>query len=281
MDIYISNSRKILIVKAYYAMIKRILILIFFVIHMNSMYANILNNIHYADTTVVNKETETYTVYRGEKNLYISIKTFDHKIARSILRRGIHIYINNKGKKKKNVSITYPLIKENKPPLRKSEDFNHEREEIPDPDVLFDQISHMIDKDLPQNAIYSFYDYKKEFNILLNNEKITIDISVNKEENSFNYEVEIPKKLIHEESDKNLDKLMIGIETVKNKRNRNDQERSSRQSQRNVQRRGGNGGGALGGRQGNGRSNNRNQSQRTDGNNISSENGIEIWFKAL
>lgn len=244
------------------------------------IYASSFNADIIIDTTTVVNNTETYKVYDDETNVYLTMKTIDPKVATSILRKGLVIYFDVKGKKKKNVSVTYPIVKTQRPPRR-----NEDRPSKPtDPEVndsIIEKIYHMLENNKPQKALYTYYDKIKEFNTILNNEGIAIDVRADKQNSCFLYSLKIPKNKINTSTDINFNKLIIGIKTANIARNTSERTRPT-QSARSGGRGGGRGGGRSNGTTGQGISGNppvRDQSRSKNREIISDVTPIDFWFK--
>ncbi|MBQ4802107.1 hypothetical protein J8L88_04510 [Aquimarina sp. MMG015] len=239
-----------------------------------SLYADVV-----IDTTTVINNTETYQIYTDEVYVYLTIETIDSKVATSILRQGINVYFDTKGKKKKNVFITYPIANNQRPP-RRNKDRPNETREFPDNDSIIRQIGYRLKNNTPQKALYQYYDKTKEFNTLLNNEGITINLAVNEERNSFIYYLKIPNNKINVKSGINFNKLSIGVKTVEMSRDNSERTRPTQQaSVRGGGRRGGgrSNGGAPQGRSGNGPGGG--DQGRSKGRKTESVPAIDFWFK--
>ncbi|WP_299180039.1 hypothetical protein [uncultured Aquimarina sp.] len=253
------------------------ILLLICILTMKSSFAISLYTDIVIDTTTVINNTETYQTYNDKAYVYFSIETIDSKVATSILRQGINIYFDTKGKKKKNVSITYPIANNQRPP-RRNKDAPDETRGFPDNDSIIRQIGHRLKNNMPQKALYQYYDKTKEFNTLLNNEGITIDLKVNEERNSFIYYLKIPKNKINVKSDIDFSKLSIGVKTVERSRDNSERARPTQQASVGGGGRGGgrSRGGAPQGRSGNGPGGNQGRSKDRK---IESVSTIDFWFK--
>ncbi|WP_299241648.1 hypothetical protein [uncultured Aquimarina sp.] len=245
---------------------------------MKFIYASSFHTDITIDTTTVINNTETYSVYHDDTYIYLSINTIDPKITSSILRQGITVYFDVKGRNKKNVSITYPIIRNQRPP-RRNEDRVQETRGFKEDSSLIEQIDHMLQNDPPQKALYTYYDNSKEFNTLLNNEGISINLDLDKEENNFLYSLKIPKLKINDDPDFDFNKLTIGVITAETSRNESKEARPSngQQSARGGGRGGRPRGGGSQGRSGNGPSGNQGRSR---GGEPSPKIQLDFWFKA-
>ncbi|SEK49201.1 hypothetical protein SAMN04487910_0648 [Aquimarina amphilecti] len=237
----------------------------------NSRYTKVVT-----DTTIVTNNTETYKAYDDKEYIHLTIETIDPKVATSILHQGINVYFDVKGKKKKNVFVNYPIAKNQRPPRRNEDRSNEPRRQL-DNDGIINQIEHRLRNNIPQKALYTYYEKIKEFNTLLNNENISINLQVNQERNSFRYDLKIPKNKIHPDMD--INKLSIGVKTVEILRNNT--ERTKPTQQASVRGGGGRGGGRSTGGAPQGRSGNGPGGQgRSKGNKIApSVIAIDFWFK--
>jgi hypothetical protein len=61
------------------------------------------------DTTVVVNENVVYKVFDDSQNFNVSVSTKDTDVIMSMLRLGISIYFDVKGKEKEDVFVKYPL----------------------------------------------------------------------------------------------------------------------------------------------------------------------------
>ena len=143
----------------------------FLFVLINNLYAN--KHIE-QDSTVVNNKNITYTVNKDSRNIFISVETDEKEIAQTLLREGVTIYFDNKGKKKKKVFVQFPKDIQ-RPPNKKQ----NERGGRPQPSnktADHEQPNkHDILENMPQEAIYAHLDTKREFHTLMND--LGIDIS--------------------------------------------------------------------------------------------------------
>ncbi|WP_299311702.1 hypothetical protein [uncultured Aquimarina sp.] len=257
---------------------KNIFLTILFLSFVNIITADSIIANRAIDTTTVLSDTETYSVYHDNTHVYLTINTIDPKIATSILRQGVTIYFDVKGRKKKNVSITYPIIR-NQRPTKRNEDESRELRRPKEDSSLMRQIDHRLQNDPPQKALYTYYDNIKEFNTFLNNDGISINIELDKEKNSLLYSLKIPKLKITNDANINLNKLTIGVKTVEILKNKSEGARSSNQQQsgRGTGRGGPPRGSGGQGRSGNGLSGDHGRSK---GGKQSPVELLDFWFKA-
>lgn len=201
-----------------------------------------------------NKETFTgsednveYKAIFDGQNVYLTLRTEFKETMQSMLHRGYTIYFDIKGKKKKNVSIQYPLKAERPEkgarPERGERRENRENSEQKGPDI-----AKMIEN-LPKKANYSYFDSSEDFNLDMNNLGIVMNYSYSENEEEgpvLEYHLKIPASKISTETG-NLSKLSIGIVSTK-------QEQKNSQQKPNISMGGRQGGGGQGGRSGGDRS---------------------------
>lgn len=206
-------------------------ILLFLFTQLCTTYAKTVNTIITDTTNVVNNKNITYTVTQDSKNVSISVETFDKKASQALLREGVTVYFDLKGKKKKNVFVRYPN-KLPKPNRQKQQSQPYTDENLPNIEELIES--------LPQEAIYSHFNSQREFHILLNDLDTNVSIEILKH-NRIKYNLRIPKHRINKDPKKSLEKLSIGVLIGRNQTDRpSNDERPTGQS-------GGRGGNSQGG----------------------------------
>ncbi|MEN8187991.1 MAG: hypothetical protein ABFR05_12755 [Bacteroidota bacterium] len=222
-----------------------------------------------ADTTEVVNENLIYKVTNDHSSVFVNISTSDRRTMMSMLRKGVTVYFDVKGKKKKDVYIKYP-IQGAKPNYNRSQ---NQTEFQPD-------IKRVI-KNLPQEAEYKSFDNTQQFHIGLNNLDIAISFNYNDEKGVLEYNIRIPRYRIDSGSKTDLSKLTIGVENGKTGnvgQKRAGQSGSSGTGMRGSgSRQGGRKGGS--GMRGSGRKNSgsRNSSQQNRQTTMPSK---DFWFKA-
>ncbi|MBT2162802.1 hypothetical protein [Zobellia barbeyronii] len=184
----------------------------------------------------------TYNSSMDTDNIYVELSTADRPTMLSMLHRGLFVYFDVKGKKKKNVSVQYPS--EVKLPQRgrdgkegNSDEF--EEDEKQGPDIL------EVIEEMPKMAKYNNLDFEEDFHLDLNNLGISITYNYEVEEKLLRYELKMPKQYI---ADNEIDfsKFSIGVVTPKIKKDTKDKDSSLSFGS------GGQGGGSGGGPRGGG-----------------------------
>ncbi|MCL5244513.1 hypothetical protein M4I21_01755 [Cellulophaga sp. 20_2_10] len=224
------------------------------------------------ETFTGSEDNVEYKAIFDGKDVYVTLRIEFKETMQSMLHRGYTIYFDVKGKKKKNVSIHYPLNagrseKGSKPERgeRREKDENSEQK---GPDI-----AKMIEN-APKKANYTYFDSSRDFNLDINDLGITM--SYNYEDANEGpilvYHLKIPASKISEDNI-DLTKLSIGI--VSNKLAQNQQQPSVSMGGRQGGGQGRPSGGRGGGRGGAGRGNSGVPAQRT----ATTENTIDFWFK--
>ena len=226
------------------------------------------------------ENTEDHIEYNSSmdtENIYVQLSTDDESTMLAMLHRGFYVYFDVKGKKKKKVSVQYPLEME---PLQRSEGRNDrdggnsgKKEEVyhAGPDILF-----MLDA-MPKKANYIKNDYEEEFHLDLN--KLGISISYNYEEEGkvLRYDLKMPKQRI---ADGGIDFLKMSIGVVTPKMERDTENKGSNISFGGVGQGRGQGGGPRGGGQGGGPKGGGPGGGPPQQDQRSEEVTIDFWFKA-
>ncbi len=218
----------------------------------------------YAQEQSINLEDNiTYNSYMDANNIYVQLSTADQPTMFAMLHSGFHVYFDVKGKKKKKVSVQYPL--EMEAPQRgqggnKRGEGNRAEgggEDPKEPNML------ALLEAMPKKANYISLDYEEEFRLDLNKLGIGISFSYNEEAKSLAYELKMPKQNIAKEGT-DFSKLSIGVVTPK-------MERDTENSGSNISfGSGGRGGGFRGGGQGGPPQRDQRPEKVT----------IDFWFKA-
>lgn len=204
------------------------------------------------------------------KDLYVTLHAEFKETMQVMLHRGYTIYFDVKGKKKKNVSIQYPLKTERPEkgtrPERGDRSGNGEQN---GPDI-----NKMLEN-LPKTANYTSYDSSQDFNLDLNS--LGIEMNYSYEESTevgpiLEFHLKIPaSKIVKENED--LSKLSIGVVSTKQEQKENKQQANMGRSGRQG---GGQGGRARGGGGGRGGAGNRGGS--TQARELVQEATIDFWF---
>jgi len=205
------------------------------------------------------------------KDLYVTLHTEFKETMLSMLHRGYTIYFDVKGKKKKNVSIQYPLKTE-----RLEKGTRPERgERIGNGEQNGPDINKMLEN-LPKMANYTSYDSSQDFNLDLNS--LGIEMNYSYEESTevgpiLEYHLKIPaSKIVMENED--LSKLSIGVVSIKQEQKENKQQANMGRSGRQGGGQGGRSRGGGGGRGGGG-----NRGGSTQARETVQVATIDFWFE--
>lgn len=235
--------------------------------------------------TILSNENVTYKVTQDENNIYLNVSTSDKKTMMSMVRLGVTVFFDIKGRKKKNVYVKYPSETIVPADGRNSGERNI-RVKIQDEQRNTDRIKKILANEYSQKAEYRYFDELQEFNILLNNLGIEAAFTYDDSAKSLAYDLTIPKIQINTNTKKDLSKLTIGVETIKEKEKTSKRDGPSGgiggmniggQQGRGQGRggisggRGGPGGGASRGGQGGGRPSSQGQAR-------SAEVFLDFWF---
>ncbi|SIT11654.1 hypothetical protein SAMN05421766_11124 [Zobellia uliginosa] len=216
-----------------------------------------------ADTTQVSNEGILYKVSQEGNYVYLNISTTEKKTAMSIIRTGLTIYYDIKGKRKKDVYVKYPYSTEPRQPRQGSLEIK---------DINAIDLNHMIEK-LPAVAEYSSFEERQEFNKDLNSLDITIENSYSPSSQLFEFSIKIPKAKIASQKNTDFSKLSIGVVANKKEGNINkEREQGQGQRMRSGGGRRGNGNGRGGG--GMGRQNRQRPSSTVE------KTSVNFWFEA-
>ena len=191
----------------------------------------------------------THTARTDGQFVYVTLTTADEDIIKSMLGRGFSVYFDVKGKKKKNVGVSSPVLEHEggkgrqEGQSRPSQATGDGRREL--------RLQPMLDK-LPHQAIYTNYDTRRVFHLDLNNLNIALGYTVETIEGTdiLTYELKIPIARI---SEKKIDfnKMTVGVvSTKKEEDNRSERGGVSFGNQGGGGGRQGGGGGPPGGGQG-------------------------------
>ncbi|MCK0156827.1 hypothetical protein MWU65_06525 [Cellulophaga sp. F20128] len=204
------------------------------------------------------------------KNVYLTLRTEFKMTMQAMLHRGYTIYFDVKGKKKKNVSIQYPVKKERLEkgtrPERGERSANGEQNG-PDINKILENLSKM--------ANYTSYDSSQDFNLDLNNLGIAMNYSYEESTEEgpiLEYHLKIPaSKIVKENED--LSKLSIGIVATEQAEKENNQQSNMGRSGRQGGGQGGRSRGSGGGRGGAGNGGGSQQGRET-----TQQASIDFWF---
>ncbi len=216
-----------------------------------------------ADTTQITNKNVLYKVSQDETYVYLNIRPTDKETTMAILRNGLTIYYDIKGKKKKDVYVKYPSSTEPRQSRQDSRGNN-------DSNTI--DLNSMIKK-LPAEAEYSSFEEKQAFNKYLNTLDISIENHYTASSQLFEFSIKIPKGRIDSKKNTDFSKLYIGVVANKMEGTVN-KERGQGQSQGMRSGGGGRGNGGGGGR-GGARGQNEQQSSPT-----TERETVDFWFDA-
>jgi len=154
-----------------------------------------------ADTTQISNKNIFYKVSQNETYVYLNISTTDKETTMAILRNGLTIYYDIKGKKKKDVYVKYPYSSEPSQSRQGSRE-NNDTETV--------DINTMIKK-LPAEAEYGSFEEKQTFNKYLNTLDIAIENHYTASSQLFEFSIKIPKTKILSKVNSDFSKLSIGV----------------------------------------------------------------------
>ncbi|SFR72997.1 hypothetical protein [Maribacter stanieri] len=218
-----------------------------------------------------------YESFIDDKNVVVKLSTIDQATMLSMLHGGVYVYFDVKGKKKKNVSIQYP-INATLPQRPDKNDRERNREDRDEEAQKGPDIAVLIEK-LPKTASFVNFDSEQEFHLDLNNLGVTITYSLDEEAEELLYILQIPKHNLLSGKGSDLSKLSIGVVSPKIKtESKNDGSGISFGGGNQSGGPGGSGGGP-GGPGGGGRGGSQNgppiQDQRQE------KVSLNFWFKAF
>ncbi|EDM42860.1 hypothetical protein SCB49_11207 [unidentified eubacterium SCB49] len=223
------------------------------------------------DTTVVVNENVVYKVFKDSQNFNVSISTKDTDVMMSMLRLGISVYFDVKGKEKKDVYVKYPL-EPVRPTLGKDQVPSQGIPSLEDENLIKQNIARLVEDDLPLEAMYHYFDSEEQFHTLLNALDTSISYEFDKVNGSLEYRLKIPKHKISTSSKEDFSDLLIGVKTNAMPGKRQEANKGSQSGGRGGRSSGGRGGGGGRGRQGGGEPGA--QSQQP------SIKSLDFWFKA-
>lgn len=210
----------------------------------------------------------TYHSIVDEEHIIVELSTVDQATMMSMLHRGFYVYLDAKGKKKKNVSIQYPINSTAPQRPERNERDNNTREKTDEQERKRPDMNELLEE-MPRTARFINFDYEEEFHLDLNNLGVTINYNYVEASKELRYQLKIPKNSIAD-NDTKLSKLSIGIVTPKITS-------ETKTESSNVSFGGGGPGGGRGGQGGGGRGGSQGappQDERPE------EVSINIWFKA-
>ncbi|ADV47498.1 hypothetical protein Celal_0145 [Cellulophaga algicola DSM 14237] len=215
------------------------------------------------DTTQISNKNILYKVSQAGNYIHLNISTTDKKTAMSIIRNGLTIYYDIKGKEKKDVYVKYPYSNESR---------SFQQGSLENIDVNAIDLNSMIEK-LPAEAEYGSFEEKQEFNKDLNNLDIAIENHYTASSQLFEFSIKIPKAKIASQENSDFSKLSIGVVANKMEGTVN-KEREQGQNQ-GMRSGGGRRGNGSGGGRGGARGQNEQQSSPT-----TERVTVDFWFDA-
>lgn len=216
------------------------------------------------DTTKVENKNIHYKAYDDQNFIYVSVSTADKKIAMTMIKNGLTVYFDTKGKKKEKVYIKYPIKNNSKVRQQRNNTDSNERLDI-----------NSIIQNIPEEAEYEYYGEKREFNKYLNTLNIFLGYEIKGD--ILEYYLKIPKEKVTKKNKTDLSKLTIGVITNKRESNNNEDIDSSNDMSRGGGMRSG-GGRNGGGRRGGGMS--RGGRDENGGRETIEKIEIDFWFDA-
>ncbi|WP_066218247.1 hypothetical protein [Formosa haliotis] len=247
-----------------------------------SVAAHTENGLTKTDTISGSHELVDYKVTQNNANIIIQLSSKDTKTIMSMLRRGVTIWFDLKGKEKEDVAIIYPIAPI-RMPMRMEGERGASREDQFQSEAEMNQvksdINTLVTQDFPEEALFQFHDSKQQFNVLLNSIGVSAQYAYNENDNLLTYKLTIPKEKIKAKAKNDLSKLLIGVQTAKPDKSAKEDRPEGMES--DMRPGGGNRpqGGGPGGR-GGGREGSRGGGQRPGGDSEKAPQGIDFWFEA-
>jgi len=242
------------------------LFIIFLILTSLSVKAKNKTKLILTDTTEVVENNVLYKVFSDNNYIYLNISTTDRKTSMSIIRNGLTVYFDVKGRKKEDVYIKYPY---NTEPIQL---WQNPQERIKNEESSSIDLNTIIEN-IPKEAEYGYYDEKQQFHKDLNSQDISLGFETNGE--LLEFSLKIPKNKISNGSQIDFSKLSIGVLTNKFERN---SEKGNKQGQNQEMRRG------NGSRRGGGMGRKNGQMGRENGGKRPSQQteqiSIDFWFDA-
>ncbi len=224
------------------------------------------------DTTVVVNENVVYKVSRDSQNFNVSISTKDNDVIMSMLRLGVSVYFDVKGKEKEDVFVKYPL-EPVRPSFNRGEESSQGLPSLEDEQKIKEHIAKLVDEDLPLEAMYHYFDNEEQFHVLLNSLDASVSYTYDKGKGLLKYQLKIPKYKISPNSKEDFSKLIIGVKSNKMPEKRQKVNNGSQSNGRGGgPPSGGRGGGGRGGKGGGERPGGQNSQQAMK--------TLDFWFKA-
>jgi len=172
------------------------------------LMAFVNSNAQLSEETMADKISYNSTM--DADNIYVQLSTQDRPTMLTMLHRGLYVYFDIKGKKKKKVAIQYPI--QGTPlqsPFGNTTDTRRNREEVGGNNQQGPDISVLV-AEMPKMALYTNQDSELEFHLDLNKLGVSIKYDYDTEEKILHYELTIPKQQIAD-SESDFSNLSIGI----------------------------------------------------------------------
>lgn len=145
-----------------------------------------------------------YEVSNDEKNLHVMFRTSERASIIKILQTGFRVYFNTKGKKKKDISIQYPLPQDMET-FRQSMMSEMEqggRQPQLDINKMLGMISHI--------GIYSYFGEEENINLYSNGSDIKVSIK-STQQDELTYDLIIPFTRIFKDETTDVSNLTVGF----------------------------------------------------------------------
>jgi len=219
------------------------------------------------DTTKITEANVLYQVSSDEAYLYLQISTIDEKTAMVLVRKGVTVYFDLKGKESKDIFLKYPYTTnptELRAAFKAPENSGEERK------IDFNTIIEM----QPNEAEYSYFDETQQFHKDLNGLDISIKNNFNPADRRFEIFFKIPINKITSKKNPTISNLSIGV--ISNKIER-DKAEGGNKNQSGARKGGGQrGNGMRGGgmNRGGGKQGNRQEPKPNE------QLSINFWFEA-
>lgn len=139
-----------------------------------------------------------------QENLYLTLSTSNQIASSKILFRGLTIFFNDEGKKKKNIFFQYPLSEEYGSTAHESEPLNKHP-------FLLKPLIDSLYKKLPKDAIYGKNDRIERIPLAFTGLGISITIQMEEDQPMY-YKLTIPIKKITDKKFDEIESLRIGYD---------------------------------------------------------------------
>lgn len=193
-----------------------------------------------------------------------------------MLRHGVTVFFDLKGKEKEDVALIYPINANKMPQERPTEPRSTEFQSEADVAKQREAIYTMVTVDFPEEAQFKKDDTSQNFNVLLNSLDIQIGYTYDKTLGVLTYNLNMPKAKLKQKSKDDFSKLKIGVKTNAPEREKTTERLDT--SMQSGRGQGGRSGGGRGGR-GGGRSQGGGQQSRGESR-AEGPQGIDFWFEA-